>query len=229
MELSYEAIDFCRKKYDNGSFWDMEDMITDEDEDLSPESYVHIFDDLWKNQLISTIDDEIHISALGHHILNMIIRPEIYIRIDNNIKNSRSRIYLKNTYYLLVLERETDSHQVIVELLPDLKYLVGAIISAIDKKDEIVSAASCDDGSADSDIKVYGNRLNMDRCILDRLEINGNYHDTRIDFQVVDPAEGNSLDRQVGSDQISFINLITKWILKQLADSIGEQNEFMDN
>ena len=204
MRLSYDALEICRKKYNKGSFWDINDPAIDTDDDMSPKEGVHIFDELWKNELIDTTGGDIHISALGHHILQMLIYPEIYIRIDNKVMNSRTRIYFRNTYYLLVLENSAGSGEAIVELLPDLKYVVGAFAYAVNTDDAMSPSESSDRNKNDDNIKVYGDRLNKDRQVLSRLEI-------------------------TESDQVSLVNSITGWILQQLKECMGEHDESMVN
>ena len=85
-----------------------------------------------------------------------------------------------------MLERVAGSCETIVELLPDLKYVVGAIADAIYNNDIMATAASKDCNKYGNGIKVYASRLNLDRRVLSRLEIVGNYHGTGIACQTTE-------------------------------------------
>lgn len=133
MRLSLRALELCCTKFGKGSFYGFEQTGESALNGITEEDAAKDFDELLQNGIISVMGDDIHISALGHHIFNMMITPEQCIILDNETIGICVRIYIRNAYYLCVMENKniesTDSYdRYIFDLLPRLDMIVGAFV-----------------------------------------------------------------------------------------------------
>ena len=73
MELSLGAIAICSRKYGKGPLCGFSTNIEGDADAVTSEAMQRIYDELVANELIVLSEEEVHISALGQHILNMMI------------------------------------------------------------------------------------------------------------------------------------------------------------
>ena len=103
MKLSLRTIELCRMKFGKGIFKGFELNPVYNISSLSEEDVQKDFDILLNNEILE-VNDRVQIIALGQHIFNMMVAPEQFIYIDNEIKKIHTRVYLKIAFYLCVIE-----------------------------------------------------------------------------------------------------------------------------
>lgn len=222
MRLSLRAIELCRIKFGKGVFVGFESIDESILSGISEVDARRDFDELTQNGIIDFIDDDIHISALGQHIFNMMLEPEQYIMLDNTADNICARIYIRNTYYLCVLEdKKVKSNDVydryIFELLPRLDLLVGSFAYVLHRNKKHMSVA---DGNrqVEQDIRIVGKAWNKDRKIISEIMICGKYHMDAIQYQMVEQIDGvETKVKELESETSELVNKLTKWMFEKIS------------
>lgn len=217
MKFSERVISICKMKMGKGEFIGFEDIDNSLVDNISPKDAVTDFNSMLENEIITYEDDDIHLSALGQHICNMLISPEIYINIDNVLDEVGMKLYIRNAYYLCVLEYQDEispdgCHYYNFELLPALDMMVSAFVHTLYKKNRPVSP---DFNTAVPDFNIYGKAYNESREIFADMMIKGNYHDaSMVTYKFFDMTNEEVTEIK---DQVSaLINQITMWTFDQL-------------
>lgn len=194
MKLSGNALQLCNMKFGKGVFYGFEKINVFEAGILSEKEAREVFDELLENGLIDLSTEDVHISALGQHICNMLCEPEQYIYLENKNNRKSVKIYIRNTYYLSIIE-DLDSgekRKYQMELLPRLELVTSAFVYALYQKENTKDKA---------DIKVMGWAWNRNRkCVSEILIV-----------------------EQIISDEIpERINRLTNWMIQNLANRYAE-------
>ena len=209
MRLSLRAIQLCQMKFGKGRFYGFEQMDEADLEHISEEDAKQDFNELIQNGIIDTSNDSIHISALGQHIFNMMLEPEQYIILDNKASNVCIRVYIRNTYYLCIIENKKvktdyDYDRYILELLPTLELVIGAFTYALQDNDV---------KQTQQDIRIEGKAWKKDRKNCSEIEICGKYENEKIYGQIVEQKEDAENRKSEFESEISeLINQLTVWM-----------------
>lgn len=215
MRLSLKTIEICRRKYGKGDFYGFDQMNEFLLEDLVQEDVESDFEELLQNGILEVSEDEIHFNALGHHIFNMMITPEQYIVIENGAKKMSIRIYVRNAYYLCVIEDQNirdydDYNKYKVKLLPDLNLVVGAFVHGLN-----VNGTST---MENNDISIRGKAWNKGREVHAEMEINGYYDQETVCYQRKEIENGlTKCQEEAESDVSELVNALTKWLFDKIA------------
>ncbi len=226
MRLSLKAIELCRTKFGKGEFCGFEQNEESVIDPMLQEVTSRDFDELTQNGIIDITDDNIHISALGQHIFYMMLEPEQYIMLDNEADNKRVRIYIRNTYYLCVIEdkkvkSKDEYNRYIFKLLPKLDLVVGAFVHALHRKDNYASLKN-DNDNIKQDISIIGKAWNTERNEISQITIQGNYENGAIHYQMIEEIEGvESKPKNFETETSELVNMLTKWTF----DKISAMNE----
>ena len=134
MRFTTKTLKLCEAKYAKGKFtgFENEDFT---DEELNPEEIGEEMQFLIDDGIVD-VDNDTHISPLGQHVFHMMTEPDQYIYIDNKAKEVSLRMYIRDTYYLSVLEdqkekTENGDSRYLFKLLPTLDMVVGGFAYAI--------------------------------------------------------------------------------------------------
>lgn len=223
MKLSLKAIELCRMKYDKGIFCGFEWVDNSILCNISEAESRLYFDELLQNKIIDFSDDNMHISALGQHIFNMMLKPEQYIILDNIVEGKCVRIYIRNAYYLCIIEDRTlksddGYNSYTFKLLPRFEFVVGSFVYALHHNEKNLSVRINDDKQAEQDIKIVGRAWNKNREFLSEISMYANYYEENIHCQMVKEVEG--LERKLDefeNETSELINKLTIWVLKQIS------------
>lgn len=220
MRLSLRALELCRVKFGKGYFCGFEQPDETLLDGLTEESVRQDFEELSQNEMLAFTDGGVHISALGQHILNMMLSPEQYIMLDNEAVGLRVRFYFRNTYYLCVIEDKSvtsdDSYErYTLQLLPRLEQVIGSFVYALlpnrtleQREDEITGQA------------VWGvcRAWDKERTLVAERTIWGNWHGENIQYEVVESVNGVEGQPQTADSDVSeFTNQLTRWLFLQLS------------
>ncbi len=195
MKLSKRAIALCRMKYGKGELTGFEDIDNSILDDLTESEEESVIKELAEANFLASTEGNIHLGPLAHHLLNMMIMPEQHIRIDNDSDGIAVSIYIRNTYYLCVIEDKKnenagDPAKYTLDLLPVLDLIVGAFAYAV---------GSNKDSDIGKSIKMEGRAWDKDRSIISEISL---------------PDGKNE-----HSDISSTINTLTMWMLHNLAEA----------
>lgn len=199
MNLSQRAIALCRMKYGKGELLGFENVNYDILNNLTEEDEEAVIRELAEAELLESTDEIIHLGALAHHMLNMMIEPEQLIRIDNDKDDVAVSVYIRNTFYLCVIDNKKLTHtgdpqKYTIELLPRVDLIVGAFTYALGKDNENDPKSDC------RGLKIAGTAWDKDRNITAEISLTGEEDDF--------------------SDISSVINTITMWMLDNLAAAV---------
>ena len=145
MKLSLNAIEICKNKFGKGELRGFDLSGGADKNEMSRSAAYAVFDELDEAGMLVMADGELHISALGQHILNMMLTPELFLVLDSGLKEVCVRVYIRDAYYLCVLENkaitsDTNAERFTLELVPGFEQVVGAFVYALYKKDSGSSA-----------------------------------------------------------------------------------------
>ncbi len=224
MELSVNTIEILNARYGKGKLFGFENN-TGSAETLSKEEAERIYDELAGNELIDLSEEGVHISALGHHILDMMISPEQFIVIDNKALQLDMKLYFRNTYYLSVLENKVRPGRLTVDLLPGLKEVVSAFVFAV-YRDKDAAKKTEDEHRDDFDIRAAAGSWNSGRVLTNAIDIKGNYTDNGIRYILT---EKNATDRGESEESecrvSEFVNTLTEWLFARLKETMAEREK----
>ena len=215
MKLTIEEIEICRRKCGKGSLMGFE-KTGSLDRELSEEEADRVFDRLAENGLIEIFEDSIRLSAFGHFLISIMSEPEQFIMLENPTNGTITRLYLRNAYYLCVIEyKNAGRDRLILELLPDLKQVVGSFVFALQK-----------DGKTEKkeELRVTARSWNKEGAPVGDLMILGGYEDNRIRYQMTDTVEDPGNEKQE-EEIYEVVNRITAWLLGRIAETIREKSE----
>ncbi|MBR3169986.1 MAG: hypothetical protein IKF22_01895 [Lachnospiraceae bacterium] len=229
MELSLQELEICRFKTGSSPFCGLADIQTYSGT-ISQKESSQIFDNLLENDLITVVNDEIHVSALGQFFVKMMTHPELMISIENHVTHVKINIYIRDAYYLSVLDKEYErspkgSKTLFVDLQPTLKEVVGAFVYGIvpetdQKLTEIESA-----NTKDHDIHIMGITLDKQRNIDSQMDIRGDYHGRRINYSYQEKTGTTIQKTDVADCQFSsLVNTLTGWLFDKLS-TLEERRE----
>lgn len=230
MKLSFNAIQICKNKYGCGELYGIENNNFSTSRYESPEDTANVFEELTQSDLIDLQNETVQISFLGQHILNMMINPEIFFMIDNNWLSVNVRIYIKNAFYLCVVENklitsETDSERFIIELLPGFDQVIGAFVYSLYNKDtenseEIELYDSNYNPDLESDFRITGLSNNSE------LRICGNIKSNSICYQITETTNKDSAETTIAeTDLSSLVNKLSGWMFNKLSEIIVLKEE----
>ncbi|MBR3200962.1 MAG: hypothetical protein IKG17_06465 [Mogibacterium sp.] len=194
MNLSQRAIALCRMKYGKGELIGFEDIDNDILNDLTEDEEESVIRELAEAEFLESTDGNIHLGALAHHLLNMMIEPEQQIRIDNELNSAGLTVYIRNAYYLCVIDdknitKADDPGKYTIELLPRLDLVVGAFTYALGSITPEHDINKC--------LKISGRAWDKDRSLISEISL-------------PDGAEDQP-------DVSSLINTATIWMLENIA------------
>lgn len=196
MKISENALQLCNVKFGKGMFYGFEYMDAQVLEELAEEEANKIFEELLQNNLIDFKEGNVHISALGQHICNMLYEPEQYIYLENTENHRIIKIYIRNTYYLSVIEEthtERKEKEYQFELLPQLELVTSAFVYALYQQGKKNDNAG---------IQVRGIAWDKDRNCVSELDIT----------------------RQPASEELPvIINQVTNWMLQNMEKRYKEE------
>ena len=230
MNLSYNAIQICKNKYGHGELCGISGNDFSFSEYSAPEDTAEVFDELLKAEMIELNNDKVNISALGQHLINMMISPDLFCMIDNDWLSVNVRIYIKDAFYLCVLENklitsENDSARFTIELLPGFNHIVGAYVYALYDK-------STEDSDKNSFNEIVNNpEENPDFqitgfCGDSKLNICGNIIGNTMCYKTEEIFGGKEIKPSVTESDVStLVNIISGWMFKNLSVFI----EFKEN
>lgn len=235
MELSLEAIDIISKKYGKGPLYGFNESIEGITDDLEVETTQRIYHELLENELVTMLEGAIHISALGHHILNMMIFPEIFVMLENRIQKVNIKIYFKNAYYLCILERNNVTNpaterKIRIELLPGIKEVVSAFAYALYQNPETEPKKNKQERyinnvqESDYDIFVKENAWDITRNTTSDIVMYGIYENDDIHYRATEYLEDENTSTYESQCAVSeFINNLTLWVFDRLSEVMKEE------
>ena len=230
MELSLAAINLCASKFGKGKPCGFETTEERTTETMSEAETERIFDELVQNEMIVLSEDGIHISALGQHILNMMISPDQFIVLDNEILQVNVKIYIKNTYYLCAVEDKAasianQSSIITIELLPGLREVVSSFAYALYLENENESSADeREEWQIDYDICAIAKAWDRDRIPTSEIVMTGEYNDASLRYQVVEEHGGiRSVSDGLNCEVSDFVNFLTKWMFARLSETMERE------
>ena len=215
MKLSVTAMELCADKFGKGKLYGFDHKSSAET--ITQEEAAHIYDELVQSEMIVISEEGVHISALGQHILHMMITPEQYIMLENKVLDLNMKLYFKDAYYLCLLENKAGSGKFTVDLLPGLKEVVSAFVFALYREDQ--SPAEQKD-----DIHVTARAWNKDRISVSEMEIHGSYLDGNIRYSLNEISKTSSEETNGLMCPVSeFVNNLTKWLFARLSETMAER------
>ncbi len=218
MHLSREALELCAKKYDRGrlkGFGFKEEMSFEQ----GTEVLKKIFKELLAEDMITEDKDYFRISPFGESILNMVISPDIYIEIQSHVRKENFQLYIRGTYYLMILEDKEDVRESIsgytpikMFLLPTLREMVSAFTHMLHYKGEQTRQYEIPT-LMENDIlvcaKAFGEPDNYK-------EFYGNYRGETIVLKDATFSGGGKDVLGEERNVVEFINCLTKWTFDNL-------------
>lgn len=222
MRLSLRALELCRTKLNKGVFCGFQEVDTSILDGISEESSRRDFDELTRNGVISLSDGNVLISPLGQHIFHMMLEPEQYIMVDYMGNCECVRIYIRDAYYLCVMEdksvtSEDDYSRYTLELLPRLELVVGSFVYALQQDEMRTLTQTNDSRPTDPGIRIIGKAWNQNKEVSSKLTIFGNYKGKNIRYQ---STEG--LD-EIECEPSELINKLTGWMLENISATIQSE------
>lgn len=156
----------------------------------------------------------------------MMLTPEQYIMLNNEIDDICVRVYIRNTYYLCVIEdkkikSDIEYDRFKLKLLPRLDLVVGSFVYALHRH-EVIESVERDDGK--HEIYIIGKAWDKARKIISEITIEGKYQNQDISYKMIEQTKGFARKTEESkSDESEFINKITKWLFEEIA--IAYENE----
>ena len=215
MELSVKTIEILTAKYGKGQLCGFENSTAPET--FSEGEAEQAYDELTGNELIDLSEEGAHISALGHHILNMMREPEQFIRIDNDALQLDMKLYFRDAYYLCVLENKKEPGRLTVDLLPGLKQVVSAFVYALYADKE--QAAGLDEGS----VRVTCQSWDSSRTPAAEMKTDGVYHNGKILYRSEAVSEGRKESGKTESTVPDFVNGLTEWLFARFRETMAQE------
>ena len=222
MELTLQSLEICRYKTGSSQFCGFKtDQINMKD--ISQEDSSRAFDNLIENDLITLINEEIHVSALGQFFVKMMTDPEIMISVENQSTHKKVNIYIRDAYYLAVLNEKYEpisegGDKLLVDLLPTLKEVVGAFIHGIAYEGDPKSAGTESTEIKDHSIHITGISWDKARKIDAQMDILGDYQGRTIDYHLHKKTDSLIIDESITDCQISsLVNTLTGWMFDRLS------------
>lgn len=223
MRLSSRAIELCRTKLGKGDLCGLQEGPALDG--ISEESARQLLEELTRDGTILLSEDGVRISPLGQHIFRMMLEPEQYIMVDRTAGSARVRIYIRDAYYLCVVEDKTvtseDDHgRYTLRLLPRLELVVGSFAYVLQHDGTHAPEEAQDGQQAGPDILVVGKAWDRDRASAAELTIRGDFHGEDIRCQA---AEGSGDPEEFECGPSELVNRITGWMFKNF--SAADQSE----
>ena len=225
MKLSYKALRTLSDKYGEGNpigFEVLKDNVTLKAKEEDSESLVN---ELIKSESIISEDGKILITTLGQHILNMMIAPEIFVSIKNNKFNKHLRFYVKDAYYLCVVDNELqkglNDRVLKLEPVPTLKEMVSAFAYTL-----AYEAGENEEDKENNDIRILARAWGDNGEISNEYRTNGQYDQENVNFDLVKQSHGDAtIESMENCGMADFINMLTKWVLDNLSEMIEREDE----
>ena len=199
MRLSLDAIKLCERKFGKGDFVGFEHGETPDTSQLSEADGVRVFEELAQACFIE-YETDMHINALGQHIFSMMYEPDQYFYLENKRNGRRLRIYLRNAYYLCILEEngiEETQTMYRFKLLPTLELVVSAFAYGLRESTEQK------DGVEQSKPGDWKKEILLDGKAWNRGEQTEELH---------------LADLEAYTDCTDLINAVTTWMFRNMAD-----------
>lgn len=231
MNLSFMAIEICREKFGKGELCGFEQSKKPDIDSISEEDAVRVFDELLQSEMVTLDNDDIHISALGHHIMNMMIEPEVLIMLENLCLHLQINIYIRNAYYLCVVEEkhteaDGESGRLSVDLLPGFKQVIGAFVYALYREDKMESQENFDIKRPEHDIRIIGRAWDKDRRISSEMTVYGNYHNNSIRCHLVEEMDGMEHKVEDVEYEVSvLVNRLTSWMFDKVSVIVAREED----
>ena len=229
MRISVATLEFCRKKYGKGALCGFEDADDGATESKSENDIELLYDELKGNEMLAFSEDTVHLSTLGQHILNMMLNPDLFILVDNRVLKTVIRIYIRNAYYLCVLENAdlANDSKIIIELLPSLKEVVSSFAYALYCDDDIEPET---DGAhpqqEDCDIHVIAKARDTGNGPVSELSVWGNYCKDDVCYRIRAMSNSSEADIRENRCGVSeFINLLTEWMFGELSQIMTREEQ----
>ena len=208
MNLSQRAIALCTIKYGKGELTGFENIDENILNNLTEEEEERVIKELAEAEFLESTEDVIHLGALAHHLLNMMIDPELYIRIDNDLNGAAVTVYIRNAYYLCVIEdknitRADDSAKYTIDLLPRLDLVVGAFTYALGSTGDDLEGKDINDC-----LKITGTAWDKERTMVSELIL----------------PDSNSAENDISN----LINTATMWMLENIAATVQEAEIYIE-
>ncbi|MBR3524723.1 MAG: hypothetical protein IKO11_02655 [Lachnospiraceae bacterium] len=215
MKLSREDIEICRFKCRKSTLIGFEKRdafpsgITEEEADA-------VFDRLTGNSLIEVYEENIRLSAFGHFLINTMSEPEQFVMLENESNGTVTRIYFRNAFYLWVFEhkKKDGTTELVLELLPDLKMVVGALVTALRRRET---------DKENRKIRITGKAWNREGELASDLMINGKLEKERTQYQIEIAADSGEVTEQE-TEICDLVNLITMWVFGRISERIAEKS-----
>ena len=223
MKLSLRAIELCRRKWGKGLFYGFENIDKSILESVSKEKVREDFDVLTQNGIIDFCDGEIHISALGHHIFNMMHEPEQYITLSNEVNGICVRVYIRDAYYLCVIADKTikeddEDGRYIIKLLPKLDFVIGSFVHALYCEEKRTLERGDMRKETKQDIQIEGKSWNKNGEVISEIMILGNYQLDGVYWKSIEKFEGYEYKKEEFEGEISqLVNEVTKWLFQKIS------------
>ena len=236
MELSLGAIAICSRKYGKGPLCGFGTNIEGDVDTITAEAMQRIYDELVANELIVLSEEEVHVSALGQHILNMMISPELFVMLENRIRKVNLKIYIRNAYYLCILEQGNDTDpaaesKIRLELLPGLKEVVSAFAYALYREPESIAdrnrqaPAVNTEQKSGCDISVAEKAWDKNRLLFSEAVMYGVYDGEEIHYEAAEDMRGRKTKTAGLKCTVSeFVNSITRWVFDRLSENMREED-----
>lgn len=214
MKLSLSTIALCRMKYGKGLFYGFEQLKENIFDELSEVEMRKDFEQLTKEGMIGLYSDDIHITALGQHIFNMMLEPEQYILLKNEINEICIRMYIRNVYYLCVIQdsKLKKEEEYILKLLPRLELVSGSFTYVLypNEKENVIP-----DKFDSENIVILRKTWDKNRKISSEIKILGRYCKEGIFYRIMKNGE-ESVKKSEISD---LINVLVKWTFKPIQEN----------
>lgn len=215
MRLSLRALKLCRAKLGKGSFHGFQEADAPILDEISEESARQDFEEMTQSGVVELSDGNVRISPLGQHIFHMLLDPDQYIMIDYEESSVRVRVYIRDVYYLCVLEDKTVQSEdgygrFIFRLVPLLEHVIGSFAYAFQREETALEPSE----DADPAFQITGKAWNRGREVISELAIHGCCREEHISCRETETAEGA---REFKCEQYELINRLTKWMLENLS------------
>lgn len=225
MKLSYKALRTLSDKYGDGNLIGFEILKDNAALKAKKEDSESLFNELIKSESIISEDGKILITTLGQHILNMMIAPEIFVSIKNNKFNKHLRFYVKDAYYLCVVDNELqkglNDRVLKLEPVPTLKEMVSAFAYTL-----AYEAGENEEDKEKNDIRILARAWGDNGEISNEYRINGQYDQENVNFDLVKQSHGDAtIESMENCGMADFINMLTKWVLDNLSEMIEREDE----
>ncbi|MBR6477205.1 MAG: hypothetical protein IKS85_02040 [Lachnospiraceae bacterium] len=213
MKISETGLAVCCKKRGKKKLLGFEDFEGFDLGAITEEKAGRVFGELMDCKLIDMDDKGIQVNPLGKHVVRMMTEPDVFITLMNETSQRKVRVYLRNTYYLCVLEDMGESQgekEYTVDYLPDLKLVIGSFIHALKQGTEIREIK-------DSwDFQVSGKGLDKEGKAFSELTLYGDYEGDLVAYQL--QKMGEEEEQEEGKKELSsVVNMITTWMFDMIS------------